>query len=170
MNDVSLSVATNEDALMFNEDTEEDILCPVCDAPEYWECGHLVADIDRTFAECKGGVLFNQMGMFSNVIKEAFLRLLKADDEPVFKSVNLEELWHSTQQNFEPKDDDVILDTDIFLRFLIEILEEAGANDLAGSIIESGGPGMTSAVSLLFDDEPKVVVRNAHKALVAVVA
>lgn len=41
---------------------------------------------------------------------------------------------------------------------MIELLEEAGAYDLPGSLMDPGGPGMTSSMSLLFAERPSTVI------------
>jgi hypothetical protein len=151
--------------MTIDEDTGENVVCPICDAQEYWECGHLVAKFDRTFCECQGGVFYGQMGKFSSLIEGVFLRFLKADDEPVFKSGILEELWDAARLSYVPEEGYVGLDSDILLTFLIELLEDEGAFSPSGSLMDPGGPGMTSSISILFDDKPTDVIESAFKAV-----
>jgi hypothetical protein len=151
--------------MTINEDTGEDVVCPICGVPEYWECGHLVASIDRTFCECQAGALFDQAGKFSSLIESTFIRFLKADEEPVFKNWALEELWEAARDNFVREEDYIEVDKCLLLNFFTEILEDAGAYDLPGSLMDPGGPGMTSSISILFDEKPVDVVEEAFMTL-----
>ena len=59
---------------------------------------------------------------------------------------------------------DLMLDGIVFYRLVIGMLLEAGAIDHPGQIIDEGGPGMTSAVTLLYAHNPKEVIEFAMKA------
>jgi len=58
-----------------------------------------------------------------------------------------------------------MLDGIVFYRLVIGMLLEAGTIDHPGQIIDEGGPGMTSAVTLLYAHDPKEVIESAMKAL-----
>ncbi len=151
--------------MTINEDTGEDVVCPVCDATEFWDCGHLVASFDLSFCECQGGLFYEHMHQFSSLIEGAFLIHLQNGSEPSFNYDALPELWDEAKNTFEPGDEDYVdLDGDILQRFLIELLEEAGAFEAPGSLMDPGGPGMTSSMSLLFSESPSEAIRKAlHK-------
>ena len=152
--------------MTINEDTGEEVVCPVCDATEFWGCGHLVASFDRSFCECQGGLFYDHMHKFSSLIEGAFQSHLQKGSEPSLNYDALPELWEEAKNNFEPGDEDYVdLDGDILQRFLIELLEEAGAFDAPGSLMDPGGPGMTSSMSLLFSDNPSEVIRKAARQL-----
>ena len=55
------------------EETGKEPTCPVCGSPDYGDCGHLVADLDRSFCECQGGELYEKMAEFLNLVEGAFL-------------------------------------------------------------------------------------------------
>ena len=148
--------------MTINEDTGEKVVCPVCDAAEFWDCGHLVASFDRNFCECQGGFFYDSMHQFSLLIEGAFLLHLQKSSEPSLNYDALPGLWDEAKNNFEPGDEDYVdLDGDILQRFLSELLEEAGAFEASGSLMDPGGPGMTSSMSLLFSDNPSEVIRKA---------
>ena len=147
--------------MTINEDTGEEVACPICGALEYWDCGHLVASLDRSFCECQGGELYDRMSEFSSILESAFLPHLKQGSAPDIKGLDLEELWKVARQNFDPNYDDVDLDGFIFQRVVIELLREAGAYYLPGSLMDPGGPGMTSSISVLFAEEPARVIEKA---------
>ena len=152
--------------MTINDDTGEDVVCPVCEASELWDCGHLVASFDRSFCECQGGLFYEHMHQFCSLIEGAFLVHLRNGSEPSLNYDALPELWDEAKNNFEPGDEDYVdLDGDILQRFLIELLEEAGAFEAAGSLMDPGGPGMTSSMSLLFSDNPTEVIRKALQKL-----
>ena len=67
--------------------------------------------------------------------------------------------WVNLVQN------DLMLDGIVFHRLVIGMLLGAGAIDHLGQIIDEGGPGMTSAVTLLYARDPKEVIESAMKAL-----
>jgi len=49
-------------------------------------------------------------------------------------------------------------------------LIDAGAEEPPGYIVEEGGPGQSSALTLLYASDPKVVIEAAEKALKGAVA
>ena len=59
---------------------------------------------------------------------------------------------------------DLMLDGIVFYRLVIGMLLEAGAIDHPGQIIDEGGPGMTSAATLLYAHNPTEVIESALKA------
>ena len=60
---------------------------------------------------------------------------------------------------------ELMLDGIVFYRPVIGMLLEAGAINHPGQIIDEGGPGMTSALTLLCAHNPKEVIESAMKAL-----
>lgn len=154
--------------MTIDEDTGEDVVCPICGAAEYWDCGHLVGSFDRSFCECQGGAIYDRQGEFSSIIEGVFLSHLQNGSEPGLKYDAFPELWAAAKSNYEPDDDYVDLDGDILQRLLIEVLEHAGAYEEPGSLMDPGGPGMTSSMSLLFAEYPsEVVARALHRVSVA---
>ncbi len=149
--------------MTIDEDTGEEVVCPICGAAEYWDCGHLVAEFDRTFCECLGGKIHNREGEFSSTIEAVFLSHLQNGSEPDFKYQELSELWEEAKKTHEPGEDYADLDGYILQRLMIELLEEAGAIEPPGYLMDPGGPGMTSSMSLLFAENPSLVVEQAHK-------
>ncbi|PVZ48383.1 hypothetical protein DD557_06345 [Thalassobacter stenotrophicus] len=106
------------------------------------------------------------MHQFSSLIEGAFLSHLQNGLEPSFNYDALPELWDEAKNNFEPGDEDYVdLDGDILQRFLIELLEGSGAFEAPGSLMDPGGPGMTSSMSLLFSENPSEVIRKALRQL-----
>ena len=151
--------------MTINEDTGEDVTCPLCQSPEYWECGHLVASLDRTFCECDGGELFDREHEFREVVEMAFRAHFKAGSTSSnLPSGALRELWETlSPQSFEEavEGDGLELDGFVFQRVLIEALEDAGVIEPKGQLCDPGGPGMTSSVSLLFAKRPQDCIKKA---------
>ena len=147
------------------EETGEEPTCPICRSPEYGNCGHLVADLDRSFGECQGGALYEKLAEFSGLVEDAFLSHLIAHTIPKAGRWELGELWEAANENFDPDEDDVVLDSDIFQRVLIELLEDSGAFELPEGLMDPGGPGMTSSISLLFAEDPAKVIKLAREKL-----
>ncbi|WBQ13034.1 hypothetical protein L2D00_14460 [Hyphomonadaceae bacterium BL14] len=147
------------------EDSREKVTCLICDADDYWNCGHLVASFDQSFCDCYGGEAHDHLSDFSSTIEEAFLTHLRNGGEPSFNNATIDALWEGARRNSEPDEDFVDLDGYIFQRLLIELLEGAGAQQPPGSLIDPGGPGMTSSMSLLFAEEPPKVVAVALQGL-----
>jgi hypothetical protein len=147
------------------EETGEGPTCPICESPEYGDCGHLVADLDLSFGECQGGALYEKMAEFSSLIEDAFLLHLNTNTVPNSGKWELGELWEAANENFDPDEEYVALDSDIFQRVLIELLEDSGAFELPEGLMDTGGPGMTSSISLLFAEEPAKVIKLAKEKL-----
>ena len=154
--------------MTINEDTGEEVVCPVCDGKEFWDCGHMVASFDLTFGECQGGMFYDHERRFSSIIEDVFIRTLRTGSRPQFSSETLSELWNEAKSNHEPDEEDYVdLDGDILQRVFIELLEEADAFEPSGSLTDPGGPGMTSSISLLFADNTSEVISKAYRNLVA---
>ncbi|MGG7643914.1 hypothetical protein ACQ5SP_03780 [Rhodovulum sp. YNF3179] len=146
--------------MTIDEETGRDVVCPICNSPEYWECGHLVASLDRSFLDCYGGALFDRYGEVSSRIEEAFVRRISENRDPVFKNQDLDHIWKYARERFQPEDEDVEIEGYALQRLIVTLLEDAGAHDLPGSLMDPGGPGMTSSMSVLFAHEPNKVVRK----------
>lgn len=153
--------------MTIDEDTGERVVCPICDNPEYWECGHLVANFDLTFCECNGGEIYDLMRNFRNLIEGAVLRHLQEGSEPSHWGEGSDELWEYAKENYSDGEDWVEINDAAVQRLIIDRLTEAGAFELPGSLADLGGPGMSSSVALLFGESPKQVVQQAFLGLVA---
>lgn len=147
------------------EETGQQPTCPVCQSSDYWDCGHLVASFDRSFCECQGGELYKRMPEFSNLVENAFLSHLTKKAVPSVGEWELDELWKTAHESFESDEEYIELDGDIFQRVLIQLLEDSGAFELPERLMDLGGPGMTSSMSLLFAEEPAKVIELAVKKL-----
>jgi hypothetical protein len=147
------------------ENTGKKPTCPVCKSSDYWDCGHLVADLDRTFHECQGGELYERIAEFSELVENAFLAHLTEKTVPNLEKWELDQLWETASERFDPDEEYVALDGDVFQRVLIELLEDCGAFELPEGLIDPGGPGMTSWISLLFAEEPAKAIKLAREKL-----
>ncbi len=150
---------------MIVEDTGESPKCPICNAKE--QCSHLVANIDRTFLHCYAGVFYELESDFRSEIGSTFIEKIKGAAESAWILDDLNDLWRESLDNYDREEDFIMLDGDVFYRLVIDMLLDAGAIDHPGLVIDEGGPGMTSAVSLLFAHDPKEVVESAMIALQA---
>lgn len=152
--------------MTFNEDTGEEVVCLICQASEFWECGHLVGSFDLSFGECAGGEIYERFQEFIVLVEDNFRRHLIAGSDPKLNSHWLMDLWSEAFNNFDPDEIDYVhIDHDIFIGFVVELLEEAGAIIDPGPTIDPGGPGMTSAMSLLFSKTPADVIDKAIEML-----
>lgn len=100
-----VEVATDKSkgaVMIVDEDTGEDIICPICDMPDYWECGHLVASFDKTFCECQGGEIYGRFKEFTSIVENVFLSHLKNSSELKVEGLAIGELWASAEASFDP--------------------------------------------------------------------
>jgi hypothetical protein len=148
---------------MYVEDTDEEPKCLICGSME--ECGHLVAVIDRSFLECRCGEFSDREHSFRSEIEEVFLDALKSKKSRKWSHEDIEQMWCQACEDYATEGEDFMLDGYAFYRFIVELLEDAGAIDHPGQVVDGGGPGMTSSVSLLYADRPNVVVDEALKNL-----
>lgn len=142
--------------LTINEDTGETPICAICGNLEYWECDHLVADLDLTFNECVGGALFDRERDFEITLKDAFLPYLKRGSVPHLNDPDLKALWDDAKHTFSPEDDEVEFGQHVLNQACIGRLENAGAQ--AEHFMEQGPPGLSSQITILFADDPEKVV------------
>ena len=154
-----------------DEESGQEPSCMFCDSKD--DCPHLVAAIDRTFAQCNGGALYDALGNLREVLSDKFLATLRAGK--VFDSGTLDDeiaaIAQEARVNYDLEyPDDVYIDEYMFLAWLTEVLIDAGAEEPPGYIVEEGGPGQSSALTLLYASDPKVVIEAAEKALKGAVA
>ena len=149
--------------MTIDDNTGQNAVCPICDNPDYGDCGHLVAIYDLTFLECNGGEIYHREGHITCVIEKVFVSHLQNGSEPSLQNATLAELWESTKSSVEPDEDDANLDRHTLQTFLIELLEDSGAEQAPGALMDPGGPGMTSSITLLFAEQPSEVIDMAIK-------
>ena len=148
---------------MIDENTGEEPKCVICGSID--ECSHLLASIDHTFLECDSGALYDQDIEFRLEIEAVFLKNLMSGTKTKWENNELEELWGQAQTDFNNEGKDLMLDGYIFYRFLCGLLENAGAINHPGSIAVYGGPGMSSAITLLYAEQPDRIIAKAMKNL-----
>ena len=152
-----------------DEDSGDVAKCVICESEKYWECGHLVACFDLSFNECRSGSFCKRIDDFSSLIENSFIEFIKNGIEPNFdKSIDdykWNELWTYFKESYDGDLSSVVLDDDILKQIYIDILEDCGAFNFGGTLIEDDGPGMTSAIKLLFEDEPEKIVDQAFSSL-----
>ena len=153
---------------MLVEDTGEEPKCLICGSLE--ECEHLVASIDHTFSEIYGSALEDRDSDFRSEIEGVFLKQLKTGTKMQWQNADIEQMWQQACEDYTAETEDLMLDGYAFYRFLAELLVGAGADKHPGSVIDPGGPGMTSSVSLLYAENPSAVVDKALKTLQAMLS
>lgn len=156
---------------VIDEETGEEPVCMFCGAGD--DCPHLVAVIDRTFAECNGGVLYDAIDDLREVLSSKILEKLKAGER--FRSESSDDeisaIANEAKENYlADYPDDVYIDENMFLAWLTEQLIDCGADEPPGYIVEEGGPGQSSALTLLYAEEPKMVMQSVERALSDAVA
>lgn len=158
--------------MSYDENTGKEPSCPICGLPEeeWQECKHLVAVIDLTFGDCYGGELFDRDGEFRQTIENSLLAHLGKGSIPGIRHRYLEAAWKWVQENCDPTENH---DPDGeyfnfneygFWSFLVEVLEEAGAESLPGSWTD-GIPLATSIYAMLFAEAPAKVIEAALRRL-----
>ncbi|MDC1213879.1 hypothetical protein N8000_05330 [Rhodospirillales bacterium] len=148
---------------MFNEDTGEDVVCLVCGADD--DCGHIVADIDRTFSRCSGGEFLERDREFRELIKTAFMERAANKEHTAWSEYYLEELWQKSEVVDGMERHLIELHDNAFFDLLDELFLAEGAEKPDGSVIDEGGPGFTSAVSIYYGEEPKEIIDGAFDVL-----
>jgi len=150
---------------MRNEDTDEEVTCPICGVVDDM-CAHIVASIDRTFSETHAGEFYERETEFRALVEEAFLPHLQKGVKMDWGGGILNELWSEAVANYSAEYEEVALDGFCFYQLVDELFTEAGAIEPAGPIIDDGPPGMSSAVSLYYSEDPKQIVDDAYSRLV----
>jgi len=153
---------------MIDEDTGEEPRCVICNSSE--ACEHFLACIDRTFGEIEGGALYDSSDAFRSAIENAFLKVLKSGVERKWKDYKIKEMWDEVRAEYTAEDEFVMLDDNAFCALLLELLRDSGAINYSGQAASYGGPGMSSAYSLLYADKPDDVITKALEKLKTMLA
>lgn len=144
---------------IIDENSGEEPSCVFCDSKD--SCPHLVAVIDRTFAQCSGGKIYNALGEFRDIVKEiAFIQSSSAEFSGLaLIDSGLGEMVRDALERRDPDDaDEVFIDEGAFLDWIVGELMDAGAEEPDGYFVEEGGPGQSSALTLLYAEDPSDVI------------
>jgi hypothetical protein len=154
---------------VIDEETGQEPTCIFCNSKN--ACSHLVAVIDRTFAECSGGALYKTIAKLRGLLSDIISGMVEAAadlDESVVDH-ELAALFREAVENYDSAyPDDIYIDEGMFLEWLVTALIDAGADEPPGYIVEEGGPGQSSALTLLYAENPKHVIQEVEKVLRAV--
>ena len=150
---------------MRNEDTNESPVCTVCGTEEFGDCGHLVADLDITFSECEGGALYERLFDFTTALEIVFAANRSQDFQSNFGFYAriLGGLWHEVQDDAAGGPENIVVTGPIFLKLLIELLRDAGADEYQGPVIIDGGPGNSTSCMLYFSKNPETTIQEAYR-------
>lgn len=154
-----------------DEETGQEPSCIFCHSKD--DCPHLVAVIDRTFAACNGGALYEALDNLREILSAKILATLSAGKDFGSGAVDDEiaAIAQDARDNYDSEyPDDICIDEYMFLAWLTEVLIDAGAEESPGYIVEEGGPGQSSSLTLLYASDPKLVIQAAEKALKGAVA
>ncbi len=150
---------------MRNEDTDEEVACPICGVVNDM-CAHIVAHIDCTFSETHAGEFYARETEFRTIVEEAFLPRLQKGVKMDWGGEILNGLWSEAVASYSAEYDDFTLEGYYFYQLIGELFFEAGAIEPDGYIIDDGPPGMSSAMSLYYSEDPKQIVDDAYSRLV----
>lgn len=153
---------------LIDEGTNEPPECPFCGVSADEGCEHALALLDMTFGECRGGYCDDHLSEIGAYIRAAF-----ASVSPTVEQANLQwsdaliqELWEGLDQKESRESaDNIYLDSHEYMRFVAELLEEAGGKRHPGSLLEDDGPGVTSAMELFYAKDPRAVTQAALEAV-----
>lgn len=151
---------------LVDEVTAEGPSCIYCGSRE--ECPHLVATIDRTFAECTGGALFDHVDRLREVVSDCVLATLKKrkNAAPRVTDSELLSIINNARDKYDPEyTEEVFIEERDFLSWLIDRLVDLGAEEPSGYMIEEGGPGQSSAITLLYALEPDRLIGKIEESL-----
>lgn len=151
---------------VIDEGTGQEPSCIFCKSKS--DCSHLVAVIDRSFAGCNGGVLFQNIDNLRSLLTGIITGMVQAAGEFDESLVDYE-IAAIFRKAFENHDsaypDDIYIDDGLFLQWLVTALIDAGADEPPGYIVEEGGPGQSSALTLLYAENPKQVIQKVEEVL-----
>lgn len=156
---------------VFDVVTGQEPSCIICGAT--WDCLHLVACIDITFSYCNGGILYDHIGELREFLEDAILTRIKSKCVSELRCTNtvIDEILTEAIQQYDPEYiDSVYIEEHLFLTFLIDTLIDSGAEEFEGGLVEEGGPGQSSAITLLYAEDPLQVILVARKVLENAVA
>ena len=158
---------------IFDEETGEEPSCMFCDGTE--ECSHLLADIDHTFNDCAGGTLYVHIGDLREILLMRVRSLLecKIKSKPRGDLIDKEiyRLIKEAVEGFDPEyPEEVSVDEYEFLELLVELFIAAGADEHPGHMVEEGGPGQSSRLTLLYAENPDEVIKAVKERLRRTVA
>ena len=144
------------------DESGNEIWCPYCGSPS--ECPHLLAAIDRTFSECRGGYAFERYDEFRTAIERAFLRSLRRGGaiRQSWNDPELSALWDGALKEWSIGDEGVTIDLPTLDCVIVKLFAEAGALEYPRSVDEpSTAPGFSSVITLLHAEHPRDVFEAA---------
>ena len=99
-----------------DEKTGQEPSCIFCDSKD--DCPHLVAFIDRTFAECNGGALYEALDNLREILSDKILATLSAGKD--FGSGKVDDeialITQEARDNYDSEyPDDIYINQQVFL-------------------------------------------------------
>ena len=158
---------------IFDEETGDEPSCMFCDDTE--ECSHMLACIDHTFVDCDGGVLYFHLDDFREILSTRVRESLdcKIKSKSVGNKIGKEiyQIIKDSTKEFDPNcPEDVCIDNRRFLDVLVDLFIAAGAEKPPGHIVEEGGPGFSSSLTLLYAENPEEIIKTVQERLKKTVA
>lgn len=149
---------------MIDEDTGEEPTCPYCGSAE--DCPHLLAVLDKTFSTCDGGYCYERFEELTGTVEEAFKDVLRQRGRRRKKQWNdyyLQDLWEKLLAEGIPDDveDGLVLPARALIELIVDVLEVAGGDRCGGSLVSESGAFCSSAIELLYAEEPEKVFSEA---------
>ena len=136
---------------MIDEDSGENIVCPYCKQLE--GCDHILVVLDFTFGEWVTGFAADKRNLFDGEIVSSFgSKMLTRQQDIDWGDYNLNELWREALACYDPKDDEIHLETRPLFDLSEELFEASGVIGLRG--VFEGGPGQSSSLLALYAEDP----------------
>jgi len=110
--------------------------------------------MDKTFGEIVNGYVCDREGELSENIEKIFMaKAISGDKSSTWSDESLTELWGYAIAEFEPNDPHIYLEVSPLFELISDLFDDAGAIEI--DHVFEGGPGMSSALSSHYAEDPK---------------
>jgi len=149
---------------MWDEDAGQAVTCPFCGQDDV--CDHLLAVVDKSIVECRHGRFTNYFANFLTLLEDAFAEAMEAGDLGDWGDELIREMWRDSVDDCDNDPDGIAINGFLAMRLLVSLLQESDGVEYSGNTYDGGGPGLSSALSVFYAEDPEAVCNQVMATLV----
>jgi len=148
---------------MWDEDAGQPVTCPFCGQDDV--CSHMLAVVDKSIVECRHGRFSNYFGKFLTLLEDAFAEAMEAGDPVDWGDELIREMWSDSVDDYDNDPNGIAINGFLAMRLLVSLFQESDGVEYSGNTYDGGGPGLSSALSVFYAEDPEAVCNQVMAAL-----
>jgi hypothetical protein len=125
----------------------------------------MLAVVDKSIVECRHGRFANYFGKFLTLLEDAFAEAMEAGEPVDWGDELIREMWSDSVDDCDNDPDGIAINGFLAMRLLVSLLQESDGVEYSGNTYDGGGPGLSSALSVFYAEDPEAVCNQVMAAL-----